>query len=223
MGEARGAPGRHERQGNLFSSFSLPVEKKRTAEKSPQIIFFKRYKYNKSYLFIFGCAGPSLPRGLFSSCQQWGHPRAAALGSSWCWLLACRAQAPGRSGVSGSGVRAQSCGTRAHVVGHTLWGTHRGAHGHTVVWHAGLVAAAWGIFLDQGLNPGLLRWQADSLPPSDQGSSLKWTFYFGSILLKAQEAQGGTANCRGHTAQRAAVLGFDPRLHNPKRLLLIPT
>lgn len=153
VGEARGAPGRHERQGNLFSSFSLPVEKKRTAEKSPRIIFFKRYKYNKSCLFSFGCAGPPLLRGFFSSCRQWGHPRAAALGSSWCWLLACRAQAPGHSGVSSSGVRAQSWGMRAHVVGHMLWGIRRGAHGHTVVGHAGLVGGSMGDLPEPGVEP----------------------------------------------------------------------
>ena len=33
-------------------------------------------------------------------------------------------------------------------------------------------SAAHGIFLDQGLNPGLLHWQVDSLPPSHQGQPL---------------------------------------------------
>ena len=45
--------------------------------------------------------------------------------------------------------------------------------GSTAVLHVGLSCSmACGIFLDQGLNPCLLRWQADSLPLSHQGSRL---------------------------------------------------
>ena len=33
-----------------------------------------------------------------------------------------------------------------------------------------------GVFPDQGLNPCLLRWQVDSLPPSRQGSPLSFIF-----------------------------------------------
>ena len=36
--------------------------------------------------------------------------------------------------------------------------------------------AACGIFLDQGLNPGLLPWQADSLPLSHYGSPILFFF-----------------------------------------------
>ena len=36
--------------------------------------------------------------------------------------------------------------------------------------HSLSCSTAWGIFLDQGLNPCLLRWQADSLPLNHQGS-----------------------------------------------------
>ena len=39
--------------------------------------------------------------------------------------------------------------------------------------HTRSYSVAWGIFLDQGSNPCLLRWQADSLPLSHQGSPTK--------------------------------------------------
>ena len=38
------------------------------------------------------------------------------------------------------------------------------------------VVAACGIFLDQGLHPCLLQWEADSLPLSHQGSPLHFCF-----------------------------------------------
>ena len=63
-------------------------------------------------------------------------------------LVACRAQALELEGFSsqfpGSGAQAQSC-----------------AHGLSCF-------AACGIFPDQGSNPCLLHWQADSLPLSHQ-------------------------------------------------------
>ena len=44
---------------------------------------------------------------------------------------------------------------------------------------------ACGIFLDQGLIPGLLHWQADSLPLDHQGSpiSIFWLFFWGGVTL----------------------------------------
>ena len=44
--------------------------------------------------------------------------------------------------------------------------------GPVVVPHRLSCSAACGIFLDQGLNPRLLHWQMDSLPPSRQGSPI---------------------------------------------------
>lgn len=59
-------------------------------------------KNNSTYLcLIFGCAGSSLLRGLFSSCSTW----APHCGGFCC----CRAQALGRSGFG-------SCGTWAQIV-----------------------------------------------------------------------------------------------------------
>ena len=42
--------------------------------------------------------------------------------------------------------------------------------GSMVVMHGLSSSTAGGIFLDQGLNPCLFQWQADSLPLSHQGS-----------------------------------------------------
>ena len=50
--------------------------------------------------------------------------------------------------------------------------------GHNWVLTRGLrCSVACGVFLDQGLNPCLLHWQADSLPLSLQGS---WSFFLNS-------------------------------------------
>ena len=48
----------------------------------------------------------------------------------------------------------------------------------SVVMYQGLISCpvACGIFLDQGLNPCLLHWQADSLPLSHQGLPLSCAF-----------------------------------------------
>ena len=84
-----------------------------------------------TYLFIFGCAGSLLPRGLLSSYS---------VRASHCnGLSCCRAQA-------------------------------LGPVGSVVVAHGLSCSLASGIFLDQGLNPFLLRWQADSSPLSHRGS-----------------------------------------------------
>ena len=55
--------------------------------------------------------------------------------------------------------------------------------------------AARGIFLDQGSNPGLLHWQADSVQLSHQGSP--------KILLRKFYRQGTDWNfCKTHIQQR---------------------
>ena len=49
----------------------------------------------------------------------------------------------------------------------------------------GCLALLQGIFLTQGLNPCLLRWQADSLPPSHQGSPpTQW--YIAALFIIAK-------------------------------------
>ena len=105
------------------------------------------------FTYVFGCAGFSLLRGLFSSCT--------AL-VSHCGGFSCsRAWALEQLGFGGASVVVarglSSCGFRALE------------HSPVVAVH-GLSPAACGICLRQGLNPCLLHWQADSLPLSHQGS-----------------------------------------------------
>ena len=63
-----------------------------------------------------------------------------------------------------------------------LWRT--GSRAQTQwLWPTGLVCStACGIFLDQGWNPGLLHWQADSLPRSHQGSPIQLLLDFPALL-----------------------------------------
>ena len=68
------------------------------------------------------------------------------------WLLLCGAQALG-------------CIWASAVAAPRLWST-----GSVVVVHRLSCSTACGIFLDQGSNPCLLHWQADSLPLSHQTS-----------------------------------------------------
>ena len=51
-----------------------------------------------------------------------------------------------------------------------LWSTGCSVHGLAVAVHGVSCSVAYGIFPDQGLNPPLLHWQADSLLLSHQGS-----------------------------------------------------
>ena len=100
-------------------------------------------------MFIFDCAGSSLPHRLFSSCRQWGLPLAVAHG-----LLIVAA-----SPVAEHGLKAEQTSVAAALGLHST--------GSTVA-HQLSGSVACGIFLDQGLNPDLLHWQADSLPLSHQ-------------------------------------------------------
>ena len=91
-------------------------------------------------VYIFGWTGPSLLHGLFCSCSE-------------RWLLSsCGARASHCGGFSYCGVRAlglssfSSCGT---------WAQQLQLPGPAALWRCG-------IFLDQGSNPCLLHWQADS-------------------------------------------------------------
>ena len=94
----------------------------------------------KKDLFIFGCAGSSLPHVDFLWLQQAG---------TTLWL-----QCMGFSFAVASLVEQALWGTQASVVL---------APGLTCF-------AACGIFPDQGSNPGLLQWQVESGPVSHQGS-----------------------------------------------------
>ena len=114
--------------------------------------YFLRIIYLFTELFVFGCAGSLLMHGLFSSD---GHHTVAASGA----------------------VGASSRSTGSAVVAPGLWSA-----GSVVAVHRLSCSAAFRVFPDQGSNPRLLHWQADSLPLSHQGNhllphcELKYTF-----------------------------------------------
>ena len=138
--------------------------------------------FSKRTSFSFGCAGSSWLQGLFSSCGEQGLPylRCNDRGSSLKWLVlwtkgsrACgrqQLQLLGSTAEPHSCVTPQLCGKGSRVCGNQqLW--------LQALEHRFYSSGAWaqllhcmGIFPDQGWNPCLLHWQADSLPLSHQGS-----------------------------------------------------
>ena len=106
----------------------------------------------KIILFPLGCTGSLLQRGLFSGVGEQGLLSScgaqASRGSS---LSCCGARARGRAGFS-------SCSSQALRHSLNSCGPQLGC------------SAACGTFPDQGSNPCLLHWQADSLPLSHPGS-----------------------------------------------------
>ena len=78
----------------------------------------------------------------------------------------------GFSLVAASGGLLSSWGVLASLVAddrlNKSWASVGAAHSSVVVAHSSVVVAP--TLLDKGLNPCLLHWQADSLPPSLQGS-----------------------------------------------------
>ena len=107
---------------------------------------------------MLSCAGSSLLHRLFSRCHK------QALCSCWCvgfslrWLLLCS---------SGSRVfePQQVLHVGSGVVVPWLWSS-------MVVWLGLSCSGACGIVLNQGSNPCLLHWQADSLPLSHWKKSI---------------------------------------------------
>ena len=88
-----------------------------------------------------------------------GFSLAVAVWASHCGgFSCCRAQAPGCTGFSNCGMWVQ-----------WLW-LQSLEHRLSIVVHGLSCSLPCGIFLDQGLNPCLLHWQADSLSVSHQGS-----------------------------------------------------
>ena len=107
------------------------------------IYYFSLVSLKKYFYLLIGCDGSSLLHRLFSSCrEQTFH----------CGGFSCEAQSLGFSGFSDCGFHAleqmlNGCGTQ------------------------GLSCSmACEILWDQGSNPCLLNWQADSLPLSHQGN-----------------------------------------------------
>ena len=110
-------------------------------------------------IFIFGCAGSSLPCVFFPSCGKQG------------WLSGCGALV-----LPAVASLAAQRGSRARGL-QWLWheGSAVAAHGlestgSIILAHGLSYYMSSGIFPDQGSNPRLLHWQADSLPLSHQGS-----------------------------------------------------
>ena len=62
---------------------------------------------NFMYLFIFGCAGSSLLRGLFSSCGQKELLSSYCTQATFCGGFSCGAQSPGHTGFSSCRTQAQ--------------------------------------------------------------------------------------------------------------------
>ena len=82
------------------------------------------------------------------------------------------------------------------VAEHRLQTRRLSSCGSVVVAHGPNCSAACGIFPDQGLNPCLLHWQADSQPPRRQGSPrYSFLMYFikflnGLEIKKKKEKNG---------------------------------
>ena len=114
----------------------------------------------KFYWFLFlAVLGCWLQHSGFSDYGEWGL------------LPSCCAQTPHCGGFSHCRAWAQG-----HV-GSAVAAPALSSTGSTAVAHRFSYSVACGIFPDQGLNPCLLHWQADSLPLSHRRSP-KYVFFF---------------------------------------------
>ena len=107
----------------------------------------------------------------FIAAWAFSHLGGRAWDSHCSGLPCCRAQDLGHTGFSSCSTWAQQLrllGSRAQV---QLAAAHRLS-----------CSSACGIFLDQGSNPCLLHWQADSSPLSHQGSLVR--FFKSKFLLE---------------------------------------
>ena len=110
---------------------------------------------------------------LLSSCCAWAY----CSGFSCCgaWTL-CELQLLQHAGSVGEAPGLQSTGSIAMVQGLSC-------------------PAAFGVFLDQGTNPCLLHWRADSSPLSHQGSP-KTSLKKQSLKKKNKKKQSFKKNCQ---------------------------
>ena len=96
----------------------------------------------------------------FSNCRKWGLLFVAVCAAfSLRWLRLLQSMGSRRAGSA--------------VVARGLRST-----GSVVVAHGLSCSAGCGMFLDQGLNPCPLHWQADSQPLCHQGSRISFHFYY---------------------------------------------
>ena len=139
------------------------------------------------FLFLFGCAGSLLLRGLFCGCGKWGLlSQLQRAGFSLQWLLL---QSTGSRAASFS--RLQHAGSVAAAPG--LLGTD------SVVALRLSCPTACVVFLDWGPNPCLLHWPVDSLPLSRQGRPLylfhmliQWGLPGGTVVKNSPVSAGDT-------------------------------
>ena len=66
-----------------------------------------------------------------------------------------------------------------------------------------IFSSSMGIFLTQGLNPWLLHWQADSLPPNHPGNTRIWNFCC-CLVTKSKIIEDGDCS---HEIKRHLLLG----------------
>ena len=98
-------------------------------------------------------------------CCVWTFLQSRCTGFSLWWLLVLWSTGSRRGAFSDCSVQAQQLQLPSS----------RGQA--PLVMHEFSCPAAGGVFPDEGWNPGLLPWQADSLPWCHQGSPAAWTFY----------------------------------------------
>ena len=134
---------------SFFGLFSLP---RHFLEMVKILIFLWKFDF---YIFLFGCAGSSLPGRLSLVVASGGYFLVAVWG-----LLCCRARALGCTALC-------SCGSM----------------GSAGVAHRLSCSTTCGIVLNQGSNPCLLHLPADSLLLHHQGSLLMLSFVLWSLLL----------------------------------------
>ena len=120
-----------------------------------QMVLLKHFEID--HFFCFTIFYLLLPR-LFSSCDKQEL------------IVKLRWQASHRGGFSCCGALALRC------VGFSSCGSQRLGHRPNSVEHGLSGFVARGSFMGQELNPCLLHWQEDSLPPSHQGSPRPITF-----------------------------------------------
>ena len=124
-------------------------KKKSTSVKQQDGYYLLLYIPFQHYLstYFFGCAGSCCREGFAIAAASRGY-------SSWCsglsprWLLSVQGTSSRNAGFTRCKVWARSCGDGLGC------------------------SMAPGIFPDQGLNPCLPHWQADSLPLSQQGTPI---------------------------------------------------
>ena len=111
----------------------------------------QRLDHHHHHLWL--CRG-FITHGLFCSCNKWGYSSRSAWASRCGGFSCCGAQALWHAGFSSAADGLSSCGFQVQSVG-SIVVPHRLSH-----------SSVCGIFPDQGSNPCLLPWQADSYPLS---------------------------------------------------------